>query len=77
MDGYLGASLKLAGWKEQAVWHEFSAEATGRGVRVGFDLVVSRRFAERYEFLAKYADYSADSLFTSTRKFWVQVSAAF
>jgi hypothetical protein len=27
--------------------------------------------------LAKYADYSADELFTGTRKFWLQVSAAF
>lgn len=77
VDAYLGASLKLAGWKGQAVWHEFSAEASGAEYGSELDLVVSRRFAERYEFLAKYADYSADDLFTDTRKFWVQVSAAF
>lgn len=77
VDAYLGASLKLAGWKGQAVWHEFSAEASGAEYGSELDLVVSRRFAERYEFLAKYADYSADDLFTDTRRFWVQVSAAF
>jgi Alginate export len=77
VDSYLGASVKVAGWKGQAVWHEFSAEATDAEYGSELDLVVSRRFAERYEFLAKYADYSADALFASTRKFWVQVSAAF
>jgi hypothetical protein len=77
VDAYLGASLKLAGWRGQAVWHEFSAEATDAEYGSELDLVVSRRFAERYEFLAKYADYSADDLFTGTRKFWVQFSAAF
>jgi hypothetical protein len=77
VDAYLGASLKLAGWKGQAVWHEFSAEATDADYGTELDLVVSRRFAERYEFLAKYADYSADGFAASTRKFWVQVGAAF
>jgi hypothetical protein len=77
VDAYLGANLKLGGWKGQAVWHEFSAEATDAEYGSELDLVVSRRFAERYEILAKFADYSADELFTDTRKFWVQFSAAF
>ena len=77
IDEYLGASLNFAGWKGQAVWHEFSAEATDTEYGSELDVVVSRRFAKRYEVLAKYADYSADGLFASTRKFWVQFSAAF
>jgi hypothetical protein len=76
-DSYLGASVKLAGWKGQAVWHEFDAEATAARYGSELDLVVSRRFGERYEVLAKYADYRADELFADTRKFWLQLSAAF
>ena len=76
-DLYLGVSLKLAGWKCQAVWHEFEAEATDARYGSELDFIVSRRFGERYEVLAKYADYRADELFTDTRKVWLQVSAAF
>jgi hypothetical protein len=77
LDAYLGVSAKLAGWKGQVVWHEFSADATDAEYGSELDLVVSRRFKDRYEVLAKYADYSADDLFASTRKFWLQASAAF
>ena len=76
-DLYLGVSLKLAGWKCQAVWHECEAEATDARYGSELDFIVSRRFWERYEVLAKYADYRADELFTDTRKVWLQVSAAF
>jgi hypothetical protein len=76
-DSYLGASVKLAGWKGQAVWHEFDAEATAARYGSELDLVVSRRFGDRYEVLAKYADYRADELFADTRKFWLQLNAAF
>jgi hypothetical protein len=77
VDAWLGVQVKLAGWKAQAAWHEFGADATDAEYGSELDIVLSRRFAERYEVLAKYADYSADELFTSTRKFWLQVSAAF
>jgi hypothetical protein len=76
-DLYLGVSLKLAGWKCQAVRHEFEAEATDARYGSELDFIVSRRFWGRYEVLAKYADYRADELFTDTRKVWLQVSAAF
>jgi hypothetical protein len=76
-DLYLGVGLKLAGWQGQAVWHEFEAEATDARYGSELDLVVSRRFRERYEVLAKYADYRADEFLADTRRFWLQVSAAF
>jgi hypothetical protein len=59
------------------VWHDFSAEATGADYGSELDLLVSRKFAERYELLVKYADYSADGLFTDTAKFWLQLAASF
>ncbi|HEU4517158.1 MAG TPA: alginate export family protein [Steroidobacteraceae bacterium] len=76
-DVYLGVSTKLAGWKGQALWHDFKAEATDAQYGSELDLVVSRRFRDRYELLAKYAYYRADELFADTRKFWLQLSATF
>jgi hypothetical protein len=76
-DLWLGVNGKLAGWNLKLVWHDFGAEATGAGYGSEWDASVSRKFAERYELLVKYADYSADELLTDTRKVWVQVAAAF
>jgi hypothetical protein len=59
------------------VWHDFAAQATGAHYGSEWDASVSRKFADRYELLVKYADYSADELLTDTRKFWVQFGAAF
>jgi hypothetical protein len=76
-DLYIGIQATLAGWNGQAVWHDFSAEATGLDYGTELDLSLSRKFAERYELLLKYADYDADGLFADTRKIWLQLSAAF
>ncbi len=76
-DLYVGANVKFAGWNGQAMWHEYSAEAGGGDYGSELDLSVSRKFADRYELLVKYADYSADQLFTDTTKFWLQLSASF
>jgi hypothetical protein len=76
-DSYIGIQAKRAGWNGQAVWHVFSAEATNRDYGTELNLSLSRKFAERYELLIKYADYDADELFVDTRKIWLQLSAAF
>jgi len=76
-DRWLGVNGKAAGWNLKLVWHEFDAEATGADYGSEWDASVTRKFAERYELLVKFADYSADELLTDTRKFWVQFAAAF
>ena len=76
-DTYAGLNGSFAGFNGQAVWHDFKAEAASQDYGTELDLSVSRKFAKRYEMLVKYADYSADSLFTDTRKFWLQLGAAF
>jgi len=76
-DVYFGLNVQLASWNGQVVWHDFSAEATALGYGSEWDFSVSRKFANRYELLVKYADYAAEDLFTDTRKFWVQFGAAF
>ncbi|MGQ0384238.1 MAG: alginate export family protein [Gammaproteobacteria bacterium] len=76
-DLYLGANAKYRGWNAQAVWHDFSAEATGADYGSELNVSVSRKFADRYELLVKYAGYDADELFADTAKFWIQLAASF
>ena len=76
-DRYIGVNGSVAGWNGQAVWHDLRAEATSLDYGTELDLSVSRKFAERYEVLFKYADYSADGLFTDTKKLWLQLGASF
>lgn len=76
-DLYIGVSRKFLGWNGQATWHDFRAEAGGVDYGSELDLALSRKFAERYELVIKYADFEAEGLFTDTRKFWLQLGAAF
>lgn len=76
-DRYVSVSGAHAGVAWQAVWHDFSAEATSADYGAELDLSVSFKIAKRYEVLAKFADYTADGLFTDTRKAWLQVTATF
>lgn len=76
-DRYIGAAAALAGFNLQAVWHDYTAEATSRDYGTEWNLSASRKFAKHYDVLLKYADYGADELFTDTAKFWFQVTATF
>ncbi len=76
-DIYFGFNVQFAGWNGQLVWHDFSAEATTQDYGTEWNISVSRKFADRYELLLKYADYSAEDLFADTRKYWIQLGAAF
>jgi len=76
-DTYVGINGSFAGFNGQAIWHDFKAEAVSQDYGTELDLLVSRKFAKRYEVLVKYADYSEGGLFTDTTKFWLQLGAAF
>lgn len=76
-DLYFGLNVQLADWNGQVVWHDFSAEAAALDYGSEWNFSVSRKFMDRYELLMKYADYAAEGLFADTRKFWVQLGAAF
>jgi len=76
-DLWIAIEAKFGGWNGKAVWHDFSAEASAGDYGTEWNFVVSRKFAGRYEALAKYASYSADGLFTDTDKFWIQLGASF
>jgi hypothetical protein len=76
-DTYLGFLAQRSGWRAQAVWHDFGAEATGLHYGSEIDLLVAGTIAKRLEVLLKYADYRADEGFTDTRKFWAQLGMSF
>jgi len=63
--------------KGELTWHDFSAEATTARYGSELNLSLSYPLGERYVLLAKFADYSADALFTDTRKYWLQFAATF
>jgi hypothetical protein len=76
-DSYFGVLAQRSGWRAQAIWHDFSAEATGLHYGSELDLLVAGTVVDRLEVLLKYADYQADEGFTDTRKFWVQLGMTF
>ncbi len=76
-DTYAGIAVKRAAWRAQAVWHDFSADATGVQYGSELDVLVAGTVVKRLEVLLKYADYRADEGFTDTRKFWVQLGMSF
>ncbi len=76
-DSYAGVVVTRSGWRLQAAWHVFSADAGSLHYGDELDLSVARSFAKRYEVLVKFADYDADGEFTDTRKLWAQFGASF
>ena len=76
-DTYLGFLTQRSGWRAQATWHDFGAEATGLHYGSEIDLLVAGAVASRLEVLLKFADYRADEELTDTRKFWVQLGMSF
>lgn len=76
-DLYVTLTAEWKGLKGKLTWHDFGAEAGGGSYGTELDASVGYQFAGRYDLLVKYAGYSADGLFTDTRKFWVQFAAGF
>ncbi len=77
-DMYLNAGFTLKGVGPldtlgmQAGWHDYQAERTSQDYGSEIDLQLQAKW-KRFTGILKYADYSADGLFTDTSKFWVQV----
>ncbi len=76
-DLYVGASAGFGALALNLVRHDFGAEATGDDYGTEWDVSVGYKFGQRYELLAKYADYREDGFATDTRKGWLQFAATF
>lgn len=72
-----GAQSPLAGWKFDAIYHDFSANTGGADYGTETDLQVTRAFREHYYAGLKFADYRADSFSTDTQKVWFTLGANF
>ena len=77
VDNYLSVEGKVADVKLQAVYHDFSADKGGASYGSEVDLLAAKKFGKRYTVLAKYADYSADTFATDTKKMWLMGEAQF
>ena len=71
-----GVTLKSVGPLDtlalQASWHDYQAERISQDYGTEIDLQLQAKW-KRFTGALKYADYSADGLFTDTRKLWAQV----
>lgn len=76
-DFYLAGSANFGALALNLVWHEFQAEATSVDYGSEWDASAGYKFGQRYEVLAKLADYRADRFATDTTKLWLQLSATF
>jgi len=56
----------------QASYHTYRAERISQAYGDEFNIQVAAKY-QRFQALVKYAEYSADRLFTDTAKFWVQL----
>lgn len=75
-DLYLQLGGTLAGFKLQAVYHDFSADQGGADYGSELDLLAARKFGD-VTLLAKYASYNADEFATDTDKLWLMAQVAF
>lgn len=71
-----GALAGLEGVRFSAAYHDFSAEHGSDDYGTEIDLLATAKWG-KLAFTLKYADYTADTFATDTRKFWFQVDYAY
>lgn len=76
-DGYLGASVELAGGKLGVTYHRFAAAEGSADWGDEWDLSYGRPIGDQLSALVKYASYRADEHGVDTDKLWLQLSASF
>jgi hypothetical protein len=77
VDTYATFGARAAGIDVTVAFHDFRAEAVSRPYGTEWDVQATRRFAGRYDVLAKVADYRADGFARDTRKVWLQFATSF
>ncbi len=72
-----GSESALKGLNLAAIYHDFNSDFGGIDYGSEINLVANKKFGKNYYGQLKYADYSADTLATDTRKIWVTIGANF
>ncbi|MEX2450356.1 MAG: alginate export family protein [Rhodospirillales bacterium] len=70
-DLYFKLALNYRGVKVLGVYHDFNADNTDADYGTEWGVSISRKFFKRFLLGLKYADYSAESFATDTRKVWL------
>jgi len=76
-DFYFSIATKIRGANVSLIYHRFNPEAGGPDYGREWDLMIDRRFTERYSIVLKYANYDARSFATDTEKLWIMATAKF
>ena len=67
-DNYAKLTLPLAGVRVELAFHRFESDTGGLDYGDEWDLIVSRRFAKRWQLVFEFADYRADAFGADTNK---------
>ncbi len=76
-DIFIGAKGVINGFKWNALFHDFSAQDSGRDLGTEFDFSIARKLNKHVSLLLKGAIYKADEHATDTTKVWFMVTGNF
>ena len=77
-DLFVGVKGPLNQWSWYVAYHDFAAESGAAGYGSEIDVSFSRRFADHYGVLLKFADFKgASAAYADTTKLWLQLTADF
>ena len=76
-DFYFSITTKIRGANVSLIYHRFNPESGGPDYGREWNLMIDRRFTERYSIVLKYANYDARSFATDTEKLWIMATAKF
>ncbi|MCF6319505.1 MAG: alginate export family protein [Proteobacteria bacterium] len=76
-DLFIGAKGKINGYKWNALYHDFSAQDSGRDFGSEFNISIAHKVNKHVSLLLKGAFYKADTYGTDTSKVWFMVTSNF
>lgn len=77
VDTYVGGTVTVKGYGFTLAAHQYGADNGGADYGSETNVQLAKTFAKRYTATLKYADYSADTFATDTKKLWVMAEAKF
>lgn len=76
-DVFTTLSTQVYGVNAAFVYHSFKDDTGNVNYGDEYDFLVTKKFGQHYQLLAKYAYYNADRFSTDTQKVWVEGSISF
>lgn len=76
-DTYLSLGGPVAGFNVTGFYHRFAADTGGADYGTEFDVVVAKKFAERFTAITKFASFDSDGFAVDTDRFSFEVNFAY